>query len=264
MLFLYGCRIQLKQMQKNLKTLALSFLGMVATTIVLSPNPALANLNEDSARYGEPEVQKVIPDSIQNNLATLNIENDSSIIEKTQDKSKLNLEYTETAPENIEVVPEMPKIKRLVCRGCNSNEIRVLDFFQDQGITDKNALATLMGNIRQESMFIPNICEGGARTSYRGCTRGGYGLIQFTSIDRYNGLGHFSYRSGGDPSSLDTQLEYIITEPQWKRIENMLKTPGKPIEYYMRLAYSWLGWGIKGARASYSYDYVNSFELAES
>ena len=30
-------------------------------------------------------------------------------------------------------------------------------------ITDRNALATILGNIKQESNFTANVCEGGAR-----------------------------------------------------------------------------------------------------
>jgi hypothetical protein len=155
-----------------------------------------------------------------------------------------------------EVAPEKPKEKRLICKGCNEYENKTLNFLQDRGIKDKYALATVMGNIRQESTFVPNICEGGARTSYRGCRIGGYGLIQFTSASRYNGLGTFAARYGGNPSTLDTQLRYIISEPQWRNIEDRLKSPGKPVEYYMRLAYSWLGWGHHGARTQYAYDYA--------
>ena len=103
-----------------------------------------------------------------------------------------------------EVAPEKPKETRLICKGCNDYENKTLSFLQDRGIKDKYALATVMGNIRQESTFVPNICEGGARTSYRGCRSGGYGLIQFTSASRYNGLGNFSARYGGNPSTLDT------------------------------------------------------------
>ena len=161
-----------------------------------------------------------------------------------------------------EVAPEKPKIKRFICKGCNTNESLTLEFLQNNGITDKNALATIMGNIRQESTFVPNICEGGVRTSYRGCTRGGYGLIQFTSQSRYNGLGNFAARYGGDPSSLDTQLRYIINESQWKNIEDGLKTPGKSIDHYMRLAYSWLGWGHHGARTQFAYSYANRLVLS--
>ena len=88
-------------------------------------------------------------------------------------------------------------------------------------------------------------------------------MIQFTDAPRYNGLGKFAARIGGDPSTLDTQLRYIITEPQWRGIEDRLKVPGKPIEYYMRLAYTWLGWGHKGGRTDYAYNYSNKLVLTE-
>jgi len=77
-----------------------------------------------------------------------------------------------------EVAPEKPKETRLICKGCNEYENKTLNFLQDRGIRDKYALATVMGNIRQESTFVPNICEGGARTSYRGCRSGGFGIVQ--------------------------------------------------------------------------------------
>lgn len=154
-----------------------------------------------------------------------------------------------------------PKEKRFVCTSCSDNERKALDFLQDKGIKDKNALATVMGNIRQESTFIPNICEGGARTSYNGCRYGGYGLIQFTSESRYRGLGQFARLYGGNPSSLDTQLRYMLNEEQWKRIEDRMKTPGKSIDRYMAHAYSWIGWGHHGSRTDYAYSYANRFTL---
>ncbi len=157
----------------------------------------------------------------------------------------------------LEIAPEPTKDSRFICKGCNENENRTLAFLQEKGIKDKNAIATVMGNIRQESTFVPNICEGGARTSYSGCRRGGYGLIQFTSSDRYDGLGYHARSIKKDPSTLEAQLSYIVTEPQWKRIEGLLRTPGKSIDRYMNYSYSWLGWGIKGARTSYAYDYAN-------
>jgi len=155
-----------------------------------------------------------------------------------------------------EVAPEKPKETRLMCKGCNENENVTLKFFQERGIKDKNALATIMGNIRQESTFVPNICEGGARTSYGGCGRG-YGLIQWTSANRYYGLGKFAKKYGGNPSTLHTQLRYLTTEIQWQRIEDRMKTPGKSINNYMNYAYSWIGWGHHGARTSYAYDYAS-------
>ena len=155
-----------------------------------------------------------------------------------------------------------PKEKRLTCKNCNQNEQKAVSFLQEKGITDKNAIATILGNIQQESAFVPNICEGGARTSYYGCTRGGFGLIQFTSIDRYNGLGNHARKLGLPPESLEAQLEWIVAEPQWKSIENQMKRPGKSIETYMNHAYTWIGWGHHGARTSYAYGYAKKLVLS--
>ena len=130
------------------------------------------------------------------------------------------------------VAPEMPKETRLICKGCNEYENATLAYFQDRGIKDKNALATIMGNIRQDSTFIPNICEGGSRTGYHNCN-GGFGIIQWTSANRYYGLGNFAKRYGGSPSSLHTQLRYLTNEVQWKEIEDKMKLPGKSIYRYM-------------------------------
>jgi hypothetical protein len=154
-----------------------------------------------------------------------------------------------------EVAPVKPKEKRLICKGCNNNESRTLEFLQKRGITDKNALATIMGNIRQESTFTPNICEGGARVPYHQCRSGGVGILQWTNAPRYYGLGKFAARIGGDPSTLDTQLQYMLYEGDWKMIEPYMKTPGKSIDDYMRLARKWIRWGHHGARTDYAYNY---------
>ena len=161
-----------------------------------------------------------------------------------------------------EVAPEKPKEKRLICKGCSEHEQLAVDYFQEQGIKDRNALATILGNIKQESMFVPNICEGGSRTQYHHCGRG-YGLIQWTSSDRYYGLGDFAKKYGGSPSALPTQLRYLTTEVQWKRIEDRMKTPGKSINRYMDYAYSWIGWGIHGARTSYAHEYASKLITVE-
>ena len=168
----------------------------------------------------------------------------------------------ETPTATKEVAPEKPKEKRLICKGCNENENVALNYFQDIGIKDKNALATILGNIRQESTFVPNICEGGSRTSYHNCWRG-YGLIQWTSANRYYGLGDFARKIGGSPSTLDTQLRYLTNEVQWKEIEDKMKIPGKSINRYMDYAYSWIGWGHHGARTSYAHDYASRLITVE-
>jgi hypothetical protein len=161
-----------------------------------------------------------------------------------------------------EVAIPKPKEKRLICKGCNEYENATLDFFQDRGIKDRNALATIMGNIKQESMFVPNICEGGSRTSWHNCY-GGYGLIQWTSANRYYGLGDFAKKFGGSPSTLHTQLRYLTTEVQWQKIEEKMKTPGKSIDRYMNYAYSWIGWGHHGARTSYAHQYASKLITVE-
>ncbi len=169
-----------------------------------------------------------------------------------------------SVPEVMETVEpkEEPVVALWRCPGCNENESKTLEFLQKRGIRDKAALATVMGNIRQESMFLTDICEGGARVSYEHCHSGGFGLIQWTSINRYRGLGSFADKYGISPTSLEAQLRWMVNEPQWVRYEPYLKGEGQSIEYYMKHAYAWLGWGIHGARTQYSYNYYNRLTQA--
>ena len=166
-----------------------------------------------------------------------------------------------TTPPPVEEKEE-PKQSVLICNDCTPNEKVAIKFFQDRGIKDKNALATIMGNIKQESNFHANICEGGARIPYHHCGRG-YGLIQWTSAGRYYGLGKFAKKYGGNASSMNTQLRYLVNENQWQRIEPVMKTGGKSINSYMNTTYSWIGWGIHGARTHYAHDYADKFILIE-
>ncbi len=155
-----------------------------------------------------------------------------------------------------EVVEEVEMTKRWVLPNGSHNEKVVLTALQDRGITDRIALAVVLGNIRQESRFHSNICEGGARVNYHSCRYGGYGLIQWTTSDRYRGLGNYASRIGGNPSSVETQVEYIFKERQWLDIEASLKRNGHSVGYYMNKAYYWLGWGHHGARTHFSHDYA--------
>ncbi len=157
------------------------------------------------------------------------------------------------------VAPYEPTWK---CEDCTAEEQYVLAELQEQTkITDKNALATLMGNIKQESKFISNICEGGARVSYEDCLSGGYGLIQWTSIGRYKGLGKFCGRFACDPSSLEGQVRWMINEPIFQRYLPEFEGRGQTISQYMVPAYYWLGWGIKGNREIYAWDYTKRMIL---
>lgn len=158
--------------------------------------------------------------------------------------------------DKVEVEEIVEVEQRFKCPSCSPNEKIALDFLQDRGIKDKYALATVMGNIKQESKFNSNICEGGARVTYKNCLYGGYGLIQWTTLNRYVGLGKFATRYGCDPSELTCQLRYMLTEPQWIKASETFKTPGLTIDNYMNAAYYWLGWGIHGNRTHYTNQFV--------
>ena len=159
------------------------------------------------------------------------------------------------APE-IQPLPVIPYEASWKCEDCSPEEQYVLAELQEHTkISDRNALATIMGNIKQESKFIPNICEGGARVSYSDCHSGGYGLIQWTSVGRYNNLGKFCDKYGCDPSSLEGQTRYMINESVFRRYLPEFEGRGKTVDQYMVPAYYWLGWGIKGNRQLYAYDY---------
>ena len=171
-------------------------------------------------------------------------------------KTEYEIEKKSITP--IEVVKSSWK-----CPDCSPEEQYVLAELQEHTkITDRNALATIMGNIKQESKFHSNICEGGARVPYSDCHRGGYGLIQWTTENRYMGLGLFCEKYNCDPSSLEGQTRYMINEIHFQKVLPEFEGSGKTVQQYMVPAYYWLGWGIKGNREIYSYNYSKKLVLA--
>jgi len=240
-------------MLKNLTNVTVFLLGAVATSAVILPIQGMAKSLDNLFEWQQanPKLANIFEER-----------------EKTKGTSETTNPLMSKEPtsdtETKEVVPKNLKIIRLVCNGCNHNESQTLEFLQNRGVTDKNAIATIMGNIRQESSFKSDICEGGARVPYHACRRGGFGAIQWTNAPRYYGLGKFAVSIGGDPSSLDTQLQYMMYEGDWKMIEPYMKTPGQTIHDYMRLARRWIRWGHKGARTDYAYDYSKRLILTES
>ena len=170
-------------------------------------------------------------------------------------------EEVATKPKIVEI-PVIEFEKTWKCLDCSPEEQYVLEQLQEHTkISDRNALATIMGNIKQESNFTANICEGGARVSYSECTRGGYGLIQWTSLGRYNNLGKFCSKYGCDPSTLEGQTRYMINESVFQRYLPEFEGRGKTVDQYMVPAYYWLGWGIKGNREYYSHNYSKKLVL---
>ena len=164
-------------------------------------------------------------------------------------------------PSTVEIADESPKT--WTCPDCTPDEKYVLKELQrGTKIKDRNALATIMGNIKQESKFIANICEGGARVPYSDCHRGGYGLIQWTSKNRYLGLGHFANKYNCDPSTLECQTRYMINENIFQRYLPEFEGGGRTVAQYMIPAYYWLGWGIRGPRDTYAYNYTKQMVLS--
>ena len=175
-----------------------------------------------------------------------------------------------TAPPKVDVtvneekaIPLVVENKTWTCPTCTPNEKYALEQLQAKTrISDRNALATIMGNIKQESNFHPNICEGGARVPYDACHSGGYGLIQWTSVGRYRNLGKFAERYNMDPSSLEGQTSYMINESVFQRYLPEFEGMGLTVSQYMVPAYYWLGWGIKGNREVYAWEYSKKLVLS--
>ena len=114
-------------------------------------------------------------------------------------------------PISISVETYSPRWR---CDSCSSSEKFVLRKIQEEtNIKSRNSLAVILGNIKQESGFNANICEGGTRVAYENCNIGGYGIIQWTSPSRYLGLGEYAQKNNCNPSSLECQVGYMIEEP---------------------------------------------------
>lgn len=147
------------------------------------------------------------------------------------------------------------------CPDCTAQQQYVLEQLQVQAeVTDKVALAVLMGNVQQESSFKSNICEGGAIVAYDHCLRGGYGLIQWTTQARYDGLGLFCKKYNCDPSSIQGQTRYMINEMKFRNDLYAFQTNHQSVSYYMNSAYHWLGWGIHGNRTKHTYTFLNKLQ----
>ena len=147
------------------------------------------------------------------------------------------------------------------CNGCSSSEKFVLRKIQEEtNIKSRNSLAVILGNIKQESGFNANICEGGTRVTYENCKKGGYGIVQWTTPSRYFWLGEYAQKNNCDPSSLECQVGYMIVEPVFlKNLTRFERLVGIN-DCFMGVAYSWLGWGIEGNRSKYAYGYYTKLE----
>lgn len=213
-----------------------------------APVAAVTNLDDAINNYLE-EVEELVDEPTTPEITAL----EAVLDEITNPLSQVIIETEPVASVDTE--------PRWVLANATEAEAAVLKYFQDYGITDRAALATLLGNVKQESKFITNICEGGRRGPYHTCRRGGFGLIQWTTVGRYSGLGRHARQMGTSPEQLETQLSYLVTEVEWKKAEWRFKTPGKSIAWYMKGAFRWLGWGVHGNRTVYSQQYYDRLSL---
>ena len=55
------------------------------------------------------------------------------------------------------------------------------------------------------------------------------------------------------------RLRYMINENIFQRYLPMFEGGGQTVSQYMVPAYYWLGWGIKGNREIYAYEYTKKF-----
>ena len=159
-------------------------------------------------------------------------------------------EPTAITPPPVEVNP------KVMCFGCSPVEQKAAEFFHKEGVKDAKALSVIMGAIKQESKFESRVCEGGAMTGYHRCRAGGFGAIQWTYPSRFNGLGKFANQTNQSPNSFDTQLQYAVTEIEWKRAAKTFKTAGLSMNSYFYAGQVWLGYGVAGSRHNYAYQYT--------
>jgi len=181
----------------------------------------------------------------------------------TAETSSVDVTEDNTTATPIEAVPAPESQVKWKCPSCTENEKHVLRELQVTAkITDRNALSTIMGNIKSESNFHPNICEGGSRVNYNQCHSGGFGLIQWTTVGRYNNLGFFARKFGCNVNTLECQTRFLINEVHFQKVLPEFQNEGYAIHQYMAPAYYWLGWGIKGDREHFSHQYHAKFVQA--
>lgn len=94
--------------------------------------------------------------------------------------------------------------------GGTNNAEQIWNYLTSKGL-GSNVVAGIMGNIQAESSFNPSIIEGGSNGDAP-IPNTGFGLCQWTSPDRQQGLVEFANKSGKSVTDLTVQLEYMLIE----------------------------------------------------
>ena len=98
--------------------------------------------------------------------------------------------------------------------GGDNNAERIWKYLESKGL-GSSAIAGIMGNIQQESGFMPNRVQGaGVKTAPEITVDGqtGYGLCQWTYPTRQQALLDYAKSKGKSSSDLETQLDFMLME----------------------------------------------------
>lgn len=122
-----------------------------------------------------------------------------------------------------------------------NNALTIWQFFKAQGLTDAGA-AAMLGNLFAESSLNPQNVEDEQEPKinyndksyteavdsgkYKNFEKDGvgYGLAQWTFSTRKEGLLKYIKSKGVSIGDLKAQLEYLVTEGEYKKVEDLLKT----------------------------------------
>lgn len=92
-----------------------------------------------------------------------------------------------------------------------ANMKTLFSYFTSQGLSD-NLAAGILGNIKAESGFNPNVLYGGATGTVFDQQSLAYGLIQWTGSDARASLYNWCTANNCDPDTLDGQAKWIVAQ----------------------------------------------------
>ena len=128
-------------------------------------------------------------------------------------------------------------------KGLSVNEKEIVEILVYYGILDNTAISVILGNIKQESNFNPL-----AYNSYEDAV----GLIQWR-LSRKRRLETYC----PDISSVRCQMHFAFSEPDFKVVENDLKSVGMSMDFYQEAMRKYLRFGHFGNRLAYAKQYLN-------
>ena len=106
----------------------------------------------------------------------------------------------------------------------------IWDSLTKNGFTEI-ATAGIMGNLMAESHFNPRIVEGGSEADNITCDgTTGYGIAQWTSIDRQEGLAALASAKGRPSGDLMVQIDWVIQEIDKYGVRDVMNQQTSPYQ----------------------------------